>query len=85
MRKSLGFALRIVVLLAILASLSTVIAPTAPTQAPYRSALSDIAASPAYAAGCPDKLCSHGIECVSGIGFKCIRFNGKGCTATPCG
>lgn len=85
MRKPVRYAWRILVLLAIIASLPAWLAPAAPPQAPYMSALSDIAAAPAYAAGCPDKLCSHGIECVSGIGFKCIRFNGKGCTATPCG
>jgi len=85
MRRSIRYALRIVVLVAVIASLPVLLTPPAPTQAPYLSALSDLAAAPAYAAGCPDKLCSHGIECVSGIGYKCIRFNGKGCTATPCG
>jgi len=85
MHKSIRYALRILVLIAVIASLSAALAPPAPTQAPYLSALSDIAAAPAYAAGCPNKLCSHGIECVSGIGFKCIRFNGRGCTATACG
>jgi hypothetical protein len=82
--KSIRYTLRVVVLVAVVATLTMLSAPPASTHSPYASALSSLVASPAYAAGCPDKACDHGIQCVSGVGFKCIRFNGKGCTATPC-
>ena len=72
-------------LVTVIASISTLMAPPNPTQTPYLSALSTLSNSPVYAAnGCPDKACNQGINCVSAIGFKCIRFNGKGCTATAC-
>jgi len=73
------------VVLVVVAVLPMLLAPPASTHSPYASALSNLVASPAYAAGCPDKACNQGINCVSAAGFKCIRFNGKGCTATVCG
>ncbi len=82
MRRSMNYVLLTVVLAAVVASLSM---PVAPTHTPYLSALSILGVSPAYAAGCPDKACNKGIDCVSAIGYKCIRFNGKGCSATACG
>ena len=81
MRKVRRYALLTLVLAAVVASLSTLVAPT---HTPYQSALSVLGVSPAYAAGCPDKACNKGIDCVSAVGYKCIRFNGKGCTATAC-
>jgi hypothetical protein len=85
MRKSLRFALRILVIVAVVAALPTLLAPSASTHSPYASALSNLVSSPVYANGCPDKGCDQGISCVSATGLKCIRFNGKGCTATLCG
>jgi hypothetical protein len=85
MRKPLKMALHFVVILAIVVATATVFAPPSPPSPPYLSALSDLTAPPAYAAGCPDKRCDRGVQCVSGVGYKCIRFNGKGCTATICG
>ena len=82
--RSIRCALRIVVLAAVVV-LSMLLAPPAATHSPYVSALSNLVASPAFAMGCPDKACNQGINCVSAAGFKCIRFNGKGCTATVCG
>ncbi len=82
--RSVRSTLWIVVLVACIAALPMLLAPPASTHSPYASALTELVSSPAYAAGCPDKTCDHGIQCVPGVGFKCIRFNGKGCTATPC-
>jgi len=84
MPKSIRYTLRIAMLVAVVAALTTLGAPLAPTHSPYASALSGLVSSPVYAAGCPDKACNQGINCVSAPGFKCIRFNGKGCSATPC-
>jgi hypothetical protein len=83
--RSVRCTLRIVVLVAVVAVLQTILAPPVSTHSPYASALSNLVSSPVYAAGCPDKGCDHGISCVSAPGLKCIRFNGKGCTATLCG
>jgi len=81
----LRMAVRFVAIATTIAAIAMIFVPSPRTNSPYLSALSDLAVSPAYAAGCPDKACDHGTQCVSGVGFKCIRFNGKGCTATPCG
>ncbi len=84
MTKSIRYALRIVMLVAVGVTLMMPWTPPAPTHSPYASALADLVSSPVYAAGCPDKACDKGINCVSAAGYKCVRFNGKGCTATPC-
>ena len=84
LRRSVKYAVRAVVLIAVVASLSMLNAPASPGLSPYSSALSGLAASPAFAAGCPDKACDHGVSCFASVGYKCIRFNGKGCTATVC-
>ena len=84
MRKATRYAVRIVVLMAVVAALTVWHAPASPSRSPYVSALSDLVASPAFAAGCPNKACNRGIDCYSQAGYKCIHFNGKGCTATAC-
>ncbi len=70
--------------MAVVASLTTLYAPVSPVHSPYVSALSDLVATPAFAAGCPNKACNRGIDCFAMTGYKCIHFNGKGCTATAC-
>jgi len=80
----LRMAVRFVAIATTITAIAMIFVPSPRTNSPYLSALSDLAVSPAYAVGCPDKACDHGIQCVPGVGFKCIRFNGKGCTATPC-
>jgi len=50
-RKSFNYALRIAALAAIVASLSILLAPPAPTHTPYPSALSSLMVSPAFAMG----------------------------------
>jgi len=75
---------RVVLLGVVVAALPILLGAPAATNTPYQSALSHLVASPAYAAGCPDKMCDRGVSCVSGIGYKCIRFNGRGCSATAC-
>ncbi len=84
MRRSLRYAVRTAVLIAVVASLSMLNAPASPNHSPYSSALSGLAASPAFAAGCPDKACDRGVSCFASAGYKCIHFNGKGCTARVC-
>jgi len=85
MPKPVRFASRVVLLVAIVTPLWMLVAPSTATPTPYLSALSNLVASPAFAGGCTDKACCRGIESFSSPGFKCIRFNGKGCTATACG
>ncbi len=84
LRKSFRYALQAFVLIAVVASLTMLQAPAGPNHSPYVSALFGLATSPAFAAGCPDKACDRGVQCVARTGYKCIRFNGKGCTATAC-
>jgi hypothetical protein len=84
LRKSIRYAALTVVLITAIASLTMLLAPAGETHSPYLSALTSLAVSPAYAAGCPNKACNRGIDCVAGAGYKCIHFNGKGCTATSC-
>ena len=85
MRHVLRYAVRALVLVAVVALLAMLHAPAGASHSPYQSALDSLSASPAFAAGgCPDKACNRGIDCYSSPGTKCIRFNGKGCTATVC-
>jgi hypothetical protein len=84
-RTSVRYALRAAVLVAVVAAVTMLHAPAGTAHSPYLSALSSVTAGPAFAAnGCPDKGCSRGIDCVASVGYKCIRFNGKGCTASIC-
>ena len=84
MRKSINYALRIAALAAIVASLSILLAPPAPTHTPYASALSSLMVSPAFAMGCPDKACLDRATCSPAAGYKCLHFNGKGCRSILC-
>jgi len=84
LRKLTRYALRSAVLIAIVVALTMVQAPASVGDSPYLSALSAVAASPAFAMGCPDKACDRGVSCFASAGFKCIHFNGRGCTATVC-
>ena len=84
LRKSVRYALRSTVLIAVVVALTMVHAPAGMGDSPYVSALSGLAALPAFAAGCPDKACDHGVSCFASAGYKCIHFNGKGCTARVC-
>ena len=61
LRKSIRYVLRAVVLIAVVASLTMLQAPAGPNHSPYVSTLSGLAASPAFAAGCPDKACDKGV------------------------
>jgi hypothetical protein len=85
MRKSMKYAVRLTALAAVVVSLVMLLAPTTPTHTPYASALSSLMISPAYAAGCPDKLCLDRSVCSAGAGYKCMHFNGKGCRTVLCG
>jgi hypothetical protein len=75
-----------VLLLAVAAvACATLLAPRGTATSPYVSALSNLAASPVYAKGCPDKICNRNVRCVPGIGYSCNRIGTSGCEATPCG
>jgi len=84
-RKSIKYALRIVALGAVVASLAMMLTAPTSTHTPYSSALSNLIASPAYAMGCPDKFCADRTTCTSLAGYKCLHFNGKGCRSSLCG
>ena len=84
MRTSMKYALRVVALTAVVASLSMLLAPPAPAHTPYASALSSLMTSPVYAMGCQNRICLDRTTCSSGAGYKCLHFNGKGCFSSIC-
>ncbi len=57
MRKLFRYALRFLVIVAVVASVSLTIAPSQGAKSPYLSALSDLANVPALAAPCPNEGC----------------------------
>ena len=71
MPKSIRYTARLVVLVALAATLAMWHALASPRHSPYWSALSDLVAAPAFAAGCPNKACNRGIDCYSQAGYKC--------------
>lgn len=82
--RSFRFPVRVLLLVAVAAALLTLVGSPVSTQTPYASALSNLAASPVFAKGCPDKRCNRNVQCVSGLGYSCNKIGGSGCEATPC-
>ena len=80
--------LRLITLTALLGALWAITMPTAPPDSPYASALSDLAATPALAAGCGNRACdtSAFATCQNNAGTRCklhVR-NSIGCATIPC-
>jgi hypothetical protein len=83
MARSHPLTAKLILLIGFIALLRLLLLPGAPASTPYASAL-DKPAPSLEAGGCPNKACDHGLECFAATGYKCIRFNGKGCSATAC-
>ena len=77
MRRSIRFAVRFLVLVALLAAIPMLVAePT--SRGPYMSALADLTVTSASAAStCNNKGCTAG----PGISFKCVSNTGTNCTS----
>ena len=84
MPKPVRFSVRALLLFTAAAALLALLGSPVSTRTPYVSALSELAASPVYAKGCPDKRCNRNVQCVAGVGYSCNRIGGSGCEATPC-
>lgn len=82
--KPVRFSARVLLLAVAAAALLALLGFPASAPTPYVSALSNLAASPVYAKGCPDKRCNRNVQCVAGLGYSCNRIGGSGCEATPC-
>jgi hypothetical protein len=91
MNRSLRMTIRFAAIVLVVGALAISLAPPSRTGSPYLSALSDLAASPAFAAkggGChsicefvsPGHVCLH-----EGSGSKCVVGSTGGCTTVPCG
>ncbi len=90
MRRPYGMFLRAAVLLLVVAAIAVTFAPASRGGSPYLSALSDLAASPAFAAKPANchSLCEFvapAHTCLSdAVGSKCVRSSTGGCTTVAC-
>lgn len=84
MRNPLRMAVHFVVIVAVVAAATMMLAPAAPSGSPYLSALSDLAASPALAKGkCTNRACEFvapGHACLEGARTNCLA----GCVTVSC-
>ncbi len=79
MHKSLRYAFRFLVIVAVVAALPALLAPTSPANSPYLSALSNLTAGSVLASNtCPNKVCaSFGGPCVKATGYICADGGGQ--------
>lgn len=84
MHKSVRYAFRFLVVVAVLGALPLLFSPSSPTSSPYLSALTDLSAGPALAAThCPDKACPVGGPCFQLVGSFCAKSGGQ-CFSRGC-
>jgi hypothetical protein len=90
MRRSLSMAVRFAAIVLVVGAIAFTFAPPASTGSPYLSALSDLGASPAFAAkhnNC-HSLCEFvapAHTCLSDAsGSRCVRTSTGGCTTVAC-
>jgi hypothetical protein len=82
MRRSIRYSVRLLVLIAVLASLQVLIPSATPPGTPYLSALSIAVSAPVHAAGCPDKQCINS-RCQHVVGWTCASLGpGNTCSRT---
>jgi len=79
MCKSLRYAFRFLVIVAVVAALPALIGPASPANSPYLSALSNLTAGSVLASNsCPNKVCaSFGGPCVKATGYICAGGGGQ--------
>ncbi|PYT15533.1 MAG: hypothetical protein DMF51_06520 [Acidobacteria bacterium] len=85
MSRSLIFAARFLAIIAAIALIQTIIAPSVPAQSPYMSALSNISVDSvfAYPINCPNNSCGGKKGCRSDHGFYCTTSGGT-CQTSKC-
>jgi hypothetical protein len=85
MRTALKLAGRFLLIVAVVALIQLTLAPSAPAQSPYASALSNLSAGPAFAypINCPNNSCGGKKGCRSDHGFYCTLSNGS-CQTSKC-
>jgi len=87
MRRPIRYALRLLFVIAVLASLSTLAAPSNAPTSPYLSALSTLTPSNALAQECPFRKCKliNGIfQCANSPIASSCTMNGTQCNSSPC-
>ncbi len=91
MRRSLRMTFRFIMVVAVLAMIPVAVAPSGSTETPYLSALSNLAAVPAFAAKptCENKTCVHSssgkASCQPNPLTNCIfRHGGALCGGSTC-
>lgn len=90
MRRSPEMTFRFFLVVAVLATVPVVLAPSSSTDTPYLSALSDLGAAPAFAAKpCDNKTCMRNAQgkalCQANPNTNCIRRpSGVLCGGTAC-
>jgi len=70
MRRSIRYSVRLLVLIAVIASFQMLAPPAHGPATPYLSALSVVVPAPTLAAGCPDKQCINN-KCQHVVGWAC--------------
>lgn len=87
MCRPVRYALRFMVMVAVIASLPILLSPSSGEGTPYLSALSDLTVSSVLAAKpgtCSNSICAElGFRCGSMVGYNCVRTNIK-CHGSLC-
>jgi hypothetical protein len=85
MSRSSAFAARCLAIIAAIALIQTMSAPSTTTRSPYLSALSNLSVGPVFAfpIDCPNKSCGGKKGCRSDHGFYCDTSSGS-CQTSKC-
>ena len=87
MRRSIRYSVRLLVLIAVVASFQLLAPPAHGPATPYLSALSVVVPAPTLAAGCPDKQCINKAGGTAGPGFHSLSrspAHGQRLAVTAC-
>ncbi len=84
MRKWIRYSLRILVIVAVVASLSPLFVPAAPLASPYASALDPGTIPPPTPASCNNSGCSRSGTCVSRYEYNCFLLDHGVCQQNHC-
>jgi hypothetical protein len=85
MKRAVKFSARFLAIVAVIALIQMTLAPSAPVQNPYGSALSNISVGQTFAfpINCPNDSCGGKKGCRSDHGFYCTNSNGS-CQTSKC-
>ena len=89
MKRSLQFAVRFVIAVAVTGMILSALGTSSPARSPYAPALSGFAADQAYAAAyCNNKACIGGsrfnISCGNLANYHCAKYGRNLCSNGPC-